>query len=147
MHAAHQGRATWICERQPSKYLLDTNVVSKARRGSPEAIAWIRSAKGRALHVSVTTLGEIMRGIQLKERKDPRVAAMLAEWLIALRELHRETIPPVTEAVALEWGVRIRRKPRFCFSRGRTSAFTMRLAEIRRSGGLLIAGFGDLAQA
>ena len=85
-------------------YLLDTNVVSEARRGSPEAIAWIRSVKGRALHVSVITLGEIMRGIQLKERKDPRVAAMLAEWLIALRELHRETILPVTEAVALEWG-------------------------------------------
>jgi toxin FitB len=29
---------------------------------------------------------------------------LLAEWLIALRELHRETILPVTEAVALEWG-------------------------------------------
>jgi hypothetical protein len=35
----------------------------------------------------------------------------------------------------------------FVFSRGRTAAFTMRLAEIRRSGGLLPAGFGDLAQA
>jgi toxin FitB len=85
-------------------YLLDTNIVSEARRGSHEATAWIRSVKGRALHVSVITLGEIIRGIQLKERKDPRAAAVLAEWLIALRELHRETILPVTEAVALEWG-------------------------------------------
>ncbi len=85
-------------------YLLDTNIVSEARRGSPEAAAWIRSVKGRALHVSVITLGEIMRGIRLKERKDPKAAAVLAEWLIALRELHRETILPVTEAVVLEWG-------------------------------------------
>jgi toxin FitB len=85
-------------------YLLDTNIVSEARRGSPEATAWIRSVKGRTLHVSVITLGEIMRGIQIKERKDPKAAAILAEWLIALRELHRETILPVTEAVALEWG-------------------------------------------
>jgi toxin FitB len=85
-------------------YLLDTNIISEARRGSPEATAWIRSVKGRALHVSVITLGEIMRGIQLKERKDPRGAAVLAEWLIALREIHRETILPVSEAVALEWG-------------------------------------------
>lgn len=85
-------------------YLLDTNIVSEARRGSSEAAAWIRSVQGRTLHVSVITLGEIMRGIQIKERKDPKAAAILAEWLIALRELHRETVLPVTEAVALEWG-------------------------------------------
>lgn len=85
-------------------YLLDTNIVSETRRGSSEATAWIRSVKGRTLHVSVITLGEIMRGIQLKERKDPKAAAILAEWLIALRELDRETVLPVTEAVALDWG-------------------------------------------
>ena len=85
-------------------YLLDTNIVSETRRGSSEATAWIRSVKGRTLHVSVITLGEIMRGIQLKERNDPKAAAILAEWLIALRELHRETVLPVTEAVALDWG-------------------------------------------
>jgi toxin FitB len=84
-------------------YLLDTNVVSETRRGSLEATAWINSVKGRALHVSTITLGEIMRGIRLKERRDPRAAAVLAEWLIALREVHRETILPVTEAVALQW--------------------------------------------
>lgn len=85
-------------------YLIDTNVVSETRRGSPEATAWVRSVKGSALHVSVITLGEIRRGIELKRRKDPKTAAVLAEWLIALRELHRETVVPVTEAVALEWG-------------------------------------------
>jgi predicted nucleic acid-binding protein len=85
-------------------YLLDTNIVSETRRGSSEATAWIRSVKGRTLHVSVITLGEIMRGIQLKERKDPKAAAILAEWLIALRELHRGTVLPVTEAIALDWG-------------------------------------------
>lgn len=85
-------------------YLLDTNIVSEARRSSLEASAWIRSVKGRALHVSVITLGEIMRGIEIKQRKDPKGAAVFAEWLIALRELHHDTVLPVTEAVALEWG-------------------------------------------
>ncbi len=85
-------------------YLLDTTIVSEARRGSPEATAWIRSVRGRPLHVSVITLGEIMRGVELKQRKDPKAAAVLAEWLIALRELHRDTVLPVTEAIALEWG-------------------------------------------
>ena len=85
-------------------YLIDTNVVSEARRGSPEATAWVRAVRGRPLHVSVITLGEIMRGIELKQRKDPKAASVLAEWLIALRELYRETVLPVTEAIALEWG-------------------------------------------
>ncbi len=53
----------------------------------------------------------------------------------------------VTSVMSASFSVRMRRRPRFCFSRGRTAAFTMRLAEIRRSGGLLFAGFGGLAQA
>ena len=85
-------------------YLLDTSIVSEARRGSPEAVGWIRSVKGRPLHVSVITLGEIMRGVELRPRKDPKAAALLAEWLTALRELHRGAVLPVTEAIALEWG-------------------------------------------
>jgi toxin FitB len=112
-------------------YLLDTNVVSEARRGSPEAIAWIRSVKGRALHVSVITLGEIMRGIELKQRKDPKAAAVLAEWLIALRELHRETVLPVSEAIALEWG-------RLAAERSRNTADGLIAATARVHGLILV---------
>jgi len=42
-------------------YLIDTNVVSEARRNSPEAVAWLRSAPPSSIFLSVITLGEIMK--------------------------------------------------------------------------------------
>jgi predicted nucleic acid-binding protein len=45
-----------------------------------------------------------MRGIRLKEKKDPRTAAILAEWLSTLRQSYRAATLPVSEAIALEWG-------------------------------------------
>jgi toxin FitB len=85
-------------------YLLDTNVVSEARRGSGPANDWTRSVKVGALYLSVVTVGEIMRGVVLKEQKDQKAAAVLMAWLVTLQNLHRDTILPVSESVALEWG-------------------------------------------
>ena len=85
-------------------YLVDTNVVSEARRGAPEAIRWLRSVDPRAVYLSVITLGEIMRGIALKQKADPRSAAHLAEWLQNLRHEHADRILAVTDQIALEWG-------------------------------------------
>lgn len=44
-------------------YLIDTNVISEARRGSPQATSWLRSVDPGSVHLSTLTLGEIMRGI------------------------------------------------------------------------------------
>ncbi len=85
-------------------YLLDTNVLSEARRGSPQALGWMRSVDPDRLHLSVITLGEIMRGIALKERSDPQAAAHLSAWLTRLRHDHAARILPVTDRVAVEWG-------------------------------------------
>ena len=85
-------------------YLLDTNIVSEARRGTRPAVEWLRSVRPDMLHLSVITLGEIARGIALKERADPRAAAHLSTWLHALRRDHATRILPVSDAVALEWG-------------------------------------------
>lgn len=85
-------------------YLVDTNVVSEARRGTPEAVAWLRSQDPLGVYLSVITLGEIMRGIALKQKSDQRAAAHLAEWLRKLRHDHAERILPITDQVAVEWG-------------------------------------------
>ena len=85
-------------------YLVDTNVVSEARRGSAEAVAWLRSVNPLAVYLSVITLGEIMRGVALKQRSDPRAASHLARWLQTLRTDHADRILPITDAIALEWG-------------------------------------------
>lgn len=85
-------------------YLVDTNVISEARRGTAEAVSWLRGADPATIHLSALTLGEIMRGIALRRRADPRAAAPLAEWLGRLRRDHAARILPVTDAIAVEWG-------------------------------------------
>lgn len=85
-------------------YLVDTNVVSEARRGSPEAVAWLRSVDPANVHLSTLTLGEIMRGIALKQKTDPKTARHLTEWLRRLRHDHADRILPVTDEIAVEWG-------------------------------------------
>lgn len=85
-------------------YLVDTNVVSEARRGAPQAVAWLRSVDPLAIHLSALTLGEIMRGIALKRKSDPTAADRLAEWLRKLRHDHADRILPITDQIAVEWG-------------------------------------------
>lgn len=85
-------------------YLVDTNVVSEARRGTVEAVHWMRSVDPLSIHLSTLTLGEIMRGIAFKQKSDPTAAGHLAEWLRKLRHQHADRILPVTDQVSVEWG-------------------------------------------
>ncbi|TDK29611.1 type II toxin-antitoxin system VapC family toxin [Rhizobium deserti] len=85
-------------------YLVDTNIVSEARRGTQQAVSWLRSVDPLSIHLSVLTLGEIKRGIALKQKADPKAAGYLAEWLRKLRHDHIDRILPVTDEIAVEWG-------------------------------------------
>jgi predicted nucleic acid-binding protein len=93
-------------------YLVDTNVLSEARRGSREAQSWLRSVDPSSIYLSVITLGEIMRGIALKERIDKRGAGPLIVWLERLRHDHGNRILPITDRIALEWGRLSAERPR-----------------------------------
>jgi predicted nucleic acid-binding protein len=93
-------------------YLVDTNVVSEARRGRSEAVAFLRSVDPDSLFLSVVTLGEIMRGAALKQKNDPAAAARLIEWLETLRRGYGRRILPVTDAIAVEWGRLAALRPR-----------------------------------
>lgn len=48
-------------------YLLDTNVLSELVRVKPEpnVLDWFDTVSDEALHISVLTLGEIRKGIEL----------------------------------------------------------------------------------
>jgi predicted nucleic acid-binding protein len=85
-------------------YLVDTNVISEARRGTAQAVAWLRSVDPLTVHLSVLTLGEIMRGIALRQKSDPPAASHLAAWLRKVRHDHAARILPVTDQIAVEWG-------------------------------------------
>jgi toxin FitB len=93
-------------------YLVDTNVLSEARRGSPEARVWLRSVDPSTVYLSVITLGEIMKGIALKLRTDAGAVAALTAWLEQLRGDYSDRILPISDRIALEWGRLAAERPR-----------------------------------
>ena len=62
--------------------------------------------------LSVITLGEIERGIELVRTTKPGKARELAGWLNALRDDCQDRILTVTEDIAREWGRIAARRPR-----------------------------------
>lgn len=88
-------------------FLLDTNVVSEARKG-PRADAgvrrWLASVSGHELYLSVLVLGEIRQGIELLRRRDSVQAERLESWLSRLRHDYADRVLPVDAAAAEEWG-------------------------------------------
>lgn len=75
-------------------------------------MSWLRSIRPEAAYLSALTLGEIMRGVALRRRSDPKTAARLTEWLERLRHDHADRILPVTDRIALEWGLIAALRPR-----------------------------------
>ena len=85
-------------------YLIDTCVLSEARRRTPQAVNWLRAANPNAIFLSVITIGEIMKGIAMKARTDPAAAAGLNRWLDELRLRYAARMLPIDDAVATNWG-------------------------------------------
>ena len=86
-------------------FLLDTNVVSETVRPRPEprVAAWFGGISDRDLHVSVLTLGEIWKGIELLDRGPRR--ERLQYWLeTKLPAWLEDRVLPVNKAVAERWG-------------------------------------------
>lgn len=62
-------------------YLVDTNVVSELRRKSPapQVLAWFSQRPAATLYLSVLTIGELRKGVELLA--DPARKAALHQWL------------------------------------------------------------------
>jgi toxin FitB len=87
-------------------FLLDTNVVSELMKRRPDGrvVAWVDGTPEELLHLSVITLGEVRKGIDLLADDDPRRAALLA-WLERdVRTRFAGRILPFDHAVAERWG-------------------------------------------
>ena len=85
-------------------YLLDTCIISEARRKTPQAVMWLQKAQSDTLYLSVITIGEVMKGVMMKLHTDPPAAASLLRWLDELRFVYSARILPVDDAVATGWG-------------------------------------------
>lgn len=87
-------------------YLLDTCIVSELRkpRCDPGVSAWMSRIRPDEAFLSVLTLGEIRRGIELHRTKDARAAGALERWLLGLELHYADRILPITAAITDRWG-------------------------------------------
>ena len=91
-------------------YLIDTNVISEARKRS-KANKGVRAffrqmiKEEASLFISVVTIGELRRGIELiRHRGDKRQANQLEKWLEKLLAEFEDFILNIDEDVAQLWG-------------------------------------------
>lgn len=91
-------------------YLIDTNVISEMRKGA-RADAGVAAffhdciARGDKVWLSVVTIGELRRGVELiRHRGDEAQANLLEAWLNAVIADYHDFILPFDEDTAQLWG-------------------------------------------
>lgn len=87
------------------RWLLDTNVISELRRKAPASavLSWIEERAPSSLYLSVLTLGEIRKGVELLD--DSARRQRLTDWLDGeLPAWFDGRILPIDAGVAHRWG-------------------------------------------
>jgi toxin FitB len=93
-----------------NRYLIDTNVISELRKGDKADAGvkqfFIQAEQQNAdLFVSVITIGELRRGVEIiRHRGDHQQADVLETWLQTVIDDYAENILELTEAEAQVWG-------------------------------------------
>jgi toxin FitB len=95
---------------QPAKYLIDTNIISELRKKSkanPGVLKFIQQATEQAAlrYLSVITIGELRRGVELiRHRGDQHQATLLETWLQTVLADYADHILDFTALEAQVWG-------------------------------------------
>ena len=91
-------------------YLIDTNVISEARKDKTAnrgVQAFFKDAATRStgLYLSVITIGELRRGVELiRHRGDLPQSEKLEAWLAKLLATYASLILPLDQDIAQLWG-------------------------------------------
>ena len=91
-------------------YLVDTNIISEARKKSKAnrgVRAFFKEAieNGRPTFISVVTVGELRRGVELiRHRGDTRQANQLERWLETMLVEYEDSILDINQDIAQLWG-------------------------------------------
>lgn len=86
--------------------LLDTNVVSETRRNQANVgiIAFLESIEPDNLYISVLTMGELRKGVEIRRRASPDAARSLEAWVDKTERDFGDRILPLDVAAASLWG-------------------------------------------
>ena len=96
--------------KSPAMYLIDTNVISEARKGDRANKGVVEffeevASSSEPLFLSSVTVGELRRGVELiRRRRDADQAERLETWLTRLVESFGERILAFDADAAQVWG-------------------------------------------
>ncbi|MDP2762700.1 MAG: type II toxin-antitoxin system VapC family toxin [Sideroxyarcus sp.] len=89
-------------------YLIDTNVISEARKGSkanPGVRGFFKETDAADMYLSAQTIGEIRRGIEnIRHRGDIPQAKKLEKWLDVIVGDYADKILSFDDECAQVWG-------------------------------------------
>lgn len=89
-------------------YLVDTNVISEARKGpraNPGVRDFLQNTDARQIYLAVQTLGEIRRGLEnIRSRGDNTQARRLEDWLDSVLNEYADRILDFDLDCAQVWG-------------------------------------------
>ncbi len=88
-------------------YLLDTNILSELRKGErcdPHVREWALSVRRARHYISVLSLGEIRKGIEVLRRRSPEQCPAFENWLEHIKAHYADDILTLDETVLEEWG-------------------------------------------
>ncbi|WP_421722817.1 type II toxin-antitoxin system VapC family toxin [Bauldia sp.] len=95
-------------------YLLDTNVVSESTHARPDArvSAFLDRVPREMAFLSVLTIGELRKGVEIRRRHDQVHAERLSAWVDGLEEIYADALLPVDSTIASLWGRLAANRPR-----------------------------------
>jgi predicted nucleic acid-binding protein len=85
-------------------YLLDTNIISEARKPKPHGgvIAWLQGIPDQEMRLSAATLGELQNGVEITRRQNREKAIQIEKWIDQVAATYQ--VLPVDGNVFREWG-------------------------------------------
>jgi toxin FitB len=103
-------RASKLTAAGADVYLVDTDVISEARKGD-QGNAGVRAffsqavQDGAELYLSVVTIGELRQGVErIRHRGDKSQAQRLERWLLRVTSTYEDRILPLDKETAHIWG-------------------------------------------
>jgi toxin FitB len=99
---------------QATRYLLDTNILSETRKkqANENVLSFVAGAHPSTLYISVLTLGELRKGVALKQPSDPAAAKRLGAWVDGLEFSFADRILGIDAPTARLWGELSAQRPR-----------------------------------
>ena len=88
-------------------FLLDTNILSELRKGARcdlNVLHWAAKESTQAHYISVLSLGEIRKGIELLRNKSPDKCIPLENWLEKLHIDYANCTIAITAEISKRWG-------------------------------------------